>query len=950
MRVRSGIAFVLLLAVAVTSAFAVPPHPDLVEKWRADGVLDEQLKRLQDAHDAGICSPSEPHWQIHKPERLRSRTAAGTATVDTVWVPVILCEFPDYRHNQNIYAPSGATLINTSVAATPASFDSLLFSRQGDPVSNPTGSMTDFYWENSYQTVLVRGDVLGWYTMPENYTFYEGGNNGLGGTGAILARDAILAADDAGVDFSKYGNDNNLVPAVIVVHAGPGAETGAWGIWSHKFSVSVPSLDGVSFNIYTMNPEEQSNRVSNMGVYAHEFGHTLGLPDLYHLGGGTGQGIGQWSLMAGGSWNGNGARPAHMDAWCKSQSGTRFVDVIWLDTISNPGGLPDGRNLYRAEIPAVETTPVVYALRNQIASSSEYWLVENRQRIGFDDNLPGSGLMIYHVDFAAGTQNNSARYLVDVEQADGLRQLNLAINSGDAADPWPGSSNNRNFTNGSAPNSMTNTGATSQIGVWNISSSGALMYADLDITFSRPDLKLAGPDSISFYDAPPGGDGDDILEPGETIRFDCGIRNFARIAYGTRVTLTCNDPSIYISTEDTVAEFEVTLNPSFTSPIYLESPILITLPDDFQSAPVDFVLTIAADSVSNAGSFPYLTTIPFSAVLGPAQVLLVDDDGGSTLQLENRFAASLNALRVPFDTWSKNDSGVPGALNLQQYKSVIWFTGGEYDPHIGGDLTTEDAAVMKTYLDNGGNLCLTSLRGLQQLGAHSSSFLSTYFKISSAVDSASSGYFRGIDGTSLGEGTRYQVTGGPIDLYHRKLTVAPGGIPFMYLGIPQNLQDRGTCGVFSEGTYKTVALSVGIEFFADGPGGTSVFPKDTLIARILEFFRRGSATDVQDDLNNGLVPQSFTLDQNYPNPFNPTTTISFTVASTNGRPAATSLVIYNMMGQQVRTLVDVSRAVGSYQVEWDGRTNAGTPAASGVYFYRLTVGDRFESRKMMLIK
>jgi hypothetical protein len=102
----------------------------------------------------------------------------------------------------------------------------------------------------------------------------------------------------------------------------------------------------------------------------------------------------------------------------------------------------------------------------------------------------------------------------------------------------------------------------------------------------------------------------------------------------------------------------------------------------------------------------------------------------------------------------------------------------------------------------------------------------------------------------------------------------------------------------------------------------------------------------------------FILSQNYPNPFNATTIIPFTVTRSpvNGSqlmvhtPLHTTLVIYNILGEKVRMLVDEEKLPGEYQVMWDGKNNSGKEVASGVYFYKLKVGDLSETRKLVLIK
>jgi hypothetical protein len=94
------------------------------------------------------------------------------------------------------------------------------------------------------------------------------------------------------------------------------------------------------------------------------------------------------------------------------------------------------------------------------------------------------------------------------------------------------------------------------------------------------------------------------------------------------------------------------------------------------------------------------------------------------------------------------------------------------------------------------------------------------------------------------------------------------------------------------------------------------------------------------------TPALTSLGANYPNPFNPTTTIPFTLA----REGHVTLHVYDVTGRAIATLVDGVRAAGSYTAAWDGRTNAGATAASGVYFARLVADDIRQTRKLVLMK
>lgn len=110
----------------------------------------------------------------------------------------------------------------------------------------------------------------------------------------------------------------------------------------------------------------------------------------------------------------------------------------------------------------------------------------------------------------------------------------------------------------------------------------------------------------------------------------------------------------------------------------------------------------------------------------------------------------------------------------------------------------------------------------------------------------------------------------------------------------------------------------------------------------------GSESFIHNKLKSDLenIPNNYSLDQNYPNPFNPSTQIRFSVKEENH----TELVIYNLLGQKVATLVSENKIPGHYQVEWKGKTDNGIAVSSGIYFYRITSGNFVDTKKMILIR
>ncbi|MFQ6031592.1 MAG: YCF48-related protein [Candidatus Zixiibacteriota bacterium] len=112
----------------------------------------------------------------------------------------------------------------------------------------------------------------------------------------------------------------------------------------------------------------------------------------------------------------------------------------------------------------------------------------------------------------------------------------------------------------------------------------------------------------------------------------------------------------------------------------------------------------------------------------------------------------------------------------------------------------------------------------------------------------------------------------------------------------------------------------------------------------------GGYTSVEEDNNFVELPKNFNLPQNYPNPFNPQTTIQYTLA----KGSRVTLKVYNLLGQEITTLVDRLQPSGTHTITWDGKGKSGEPLASGIYFYKLIVERNdvqvSETKKMVLLK
>jgi hypothetical protein len=136
-----------------------------------------------------------------------------------------------------------------------------------------------------------------------------------------------------------------------------------------------------------------------------------------------------------------------------------------------------------------------------------------------------------------------------------------------------------------------------------------------------------------------------------------------------------------------------------------------------------------------------------------------------------------------------------------------------------------------------------------------------------------------------------------------------------------------------------------VEGIGDDITGLGGSPKRVLINRTLDWML-GSPTAVGPE-GEVFTPSAFQLHANYPNPFNPSTTLEFTIGD---RPLVARVVIYNLLGQEIRELANSAFTPGRHSLVWDGRNSRGAQVATGVYFYRLESGEQSVTRKMLLLK
>ena len=249
---------------------------------------------------------------------------------------------------------------------------------------------------------------------------------------SALATDAIEAFARAG----RRPEDESALAgaeALIVFFAGTGQESHVGkppnDPWSNYTGLPRP-VHGIDEAIVIA--EREVEPFSSFGVLCHEFGHLLGVPELYAPGAAKHEGIGVWGLMGQGTWLGRGDRPPHPSGWTKLRLG-------WVDARRV------SESTRRVRLPAVELEPTVVTIPLG-RDPREYLLLENRARIGADARLPGEGILVWHVDETRSSfryaQMKPERKLLHLVEADGRNDLDRGHarggNRGDASDPWRG--------------------------------------------------------------------------------------------------------------------------------------------------------------------------------------------------------------------------------------------------------------------------------------------------------------------------------------------------------------------------------------------------------------------------------------------------------------------------------------------------------------------------------
>jgi len=878
-------------------------------------------------------------------------------------------------------------------------------------------SMNSYFREVSGGQLNVDGDVHGFQIVSGAEADYEDGDdNGLMGGGARLSREAVALAD-ATVNYGLYdndgpdgiansGDDDGVVDIVFVMHPFWGGEcnitaTENDNIWSHHSRFTNAGLSAyttndarsgggsIKVNRYCIVPSANCDNTGliEIGVFCHEFGHALGIPDLYDTDGdiaGASEGIGAWGLMGKGNWN-TPESPAHMTAFTKERLGwLTYVNVTSNQTLClPPSNLADGA--------------VAARLWTDGAQGPEYFVVENRQPIGFDANLPRAGLVIYHIDEsrydALRTTNqvnaNERWKAVDVECADATSaehevdaddlDVSPGGNSGDDGDPWCASTQST-FGPLTIPDSRAYSNVATKVWVRNIGpctgNANGVICADVEVGTSNPvnlcvdDCEGDNCNQIALCDAWWGTPNiwvdnndngfHDLPAAGIDNKFWFRVWNLGPDdAAGVTATLYMTPAGMGLewpeSATDTVGTMQL---PIIAAGDTVENYFVYEYPDPLDieghyclglvvKHPQDPTVSTAANLSNNIAQINHQVLIQRAGTYGgkrgdcpgpfqrTTRVYIYDGPAGNDgAQVEVRLGSPPNfddvALPAGWNVEILPDAG-PYFIAPGQRDSVFVRVSAPNAAH--GDsahvpLTLwnlgTDAAIGGTVLD---------------------------YRID-CVEPASPGFVDAEWVAPPGDelpAARVQVEwaaaivdvdGTPEIVQHYEVFRSDNqGGPLALVG-RSAIDERPDFGLHQWHDSTVVASDCPITYTyrvraVDGAGNTGAFaPPVALVC---------PATGVEAP--GAPIAPIAALDAR-PNPFQRSTTITFSLAESGD----VEVDVFAASGRRVRRLAGGLRGAGTHTVSWDGHDDNGLALSSGVYFYRVRGDGISETRKIVLTR
>lgn len=908
---------ILLLIIFISNFLLAqaPPYPEYLEKINKGLVPVPHVLSNPEYYE---------NWELNwnKPSLKKKLLENGfypeqtNALIGNINVLVVLVDFSD------------------NPATKPATyFDDLVF----DTTNANPWSVSNYYRSVSYNKIKIvaanKPSQIGWIRLSKTYSYYVGSDNGHTKSSEFVTD--VLTAIDNQVDFKKYDNDGDgKIEGLIIVHAGPGAEVGVSNaIWSHAgWGTYIPAFDGVKVNRYSVCPEiYYGTKAVQPGVFCHELGHSLfNFIDVYdrHTNNSQGyqsQGLGNWSLMASGSYLGassnDGSRPCRPDIY----------NILKMGTITPKDLTTSSKNII---LKPINDTNLVYRIPYQLASSvNTYYLVEYRQKKGIDAQIPGEGVFIYKIDNFVADQNdyewipapknpaghtNQGHYQVSLIQADGEYHLERSSsdggNNGDAGDPYPGTKNVTEYTFNTFPSSIDYDGIKQTVNIRNIkinSNNTASFDLERDFLFSNSKI--------------------DYKNVAKTTNNTKTLNFKLANASGNLTSIT--DAKLL----NTNSKFSFETNPSLPSNLlnnkYFELNIKLNTNDtgafsDTLSLTVankTFKIPVIANVVElNKAETNQIYVV--STASTPSKIYKLNSSNASST-LAATFPTNYDLPVITINPVTKEFFG------FVNYQDIYRYDLSQNQFYYEGSLSEKINAA--TFDLNGNIYAVTQSGKFLQVNPYNaqSNVISTktipYQSICYDVNSGK--FYTTLNSTNNDiKNAIYEITATNGDTVRIATTnknkiiggIAADGYGNLFLiPTPEGLKYAGL--------YKFNITNKTI----DSLGNTNLRNLRSIA------FVPQNITSVYDFANN--IPQTYNLYQNYPNPFNPTTTIQFSIPERTN----VKLSIFDVLGREIQTIVNDELSAGTYKFNFNANY-----LSSGIYFYRIDAGKFSSVKKMILMK
>lgn len=320
----------------------------------------------------------------------------------TITIPVVLVNFKDVKFKINKPKEAFEQLFNSDTQEDLGNGNYLNY-----------GSVAKYFRDMSNGTFTPNFKVYDPVTLDKPETYYGGKNedNNKDENPRQLVKDALKLVEDQVTkdDIKSFCSDGKTIDCVYIVYAGLGQNDGGNGttVWANCWTTDGATLGGKEVRWYTMSGELSPVKIKNgtipvvngLGVICHEFSHSLGLPDMYPTAESAyldNQEMEYWDLMDGGEYTHNGFRPTAYTAFEKEQMGWP-VDIKTLDSdvsVTMTTSTEQGGTAYKIVNPE---------------NDKEYLMLEYIQRKGWNKQLFGNGLLVYHVCLPSETLYSSTR-------------------------------------------------------------------------------------------------------------------------------------------------------------------------------------------------------------------------------------------------------------------------------------------------------------------------------------------------------------------------------------------------------------------------------------------------------------------------------------------------------------------------------------------------------------